>query len=140
MKTVCIDQPISWFRLEQYRLGGLSGPERSAISEHLDRCPACESCYTETGPARALAPLPSPSGIAGNSEPYPRRARLARGRIQLSIPWRAAAVAISAAIVAFALWVNSSAIRSAGGHLRPSSMNVKGGTLALQLVRERANA
>jgi hypothetical protein len=54
--------------------------------------------------------------------------------------WRAAALAFSAATIGIIVWIQSATRPFEQPGLRPSVLSVKGGTLSLQLVRERANA
>src|SRR5687767_11570360 len=41
----CVTEPISFLRLERYRLHELSAGETRAVSEHLARCEACRACF-----------------------------------------------------------------------------------------------
>jgi len=61
MTARCIDQPVSWLRLERYRLGEVDGAERASMAAHLARCPACAACVEiiDQEEAVALPPLPS---------------------------------------------------------------------------------
>jgi hypothetical protein len=138
MRAVCVDQPISWLRLERYRLGELPEPERLAVEAHLAHCPACQDCYAETGPERELPPLPALSEVAGARSP--RATRVAHGRrwFEWWLGWRGAALAAAAG--ALLLWVQGAPRTLDQARPRPAALSVKGGTLALQLVRQRGNA
>lgn len=62
MTHQCIDNPISWLRLERYHLGELAPAELEAIETHVRACPACAACLKEVddGAKVALATLPAP--------------------------------------------------------------------------------
>jgi hypothetical protein len=59
MTPRCISEPVSWLRLERFRLGELDGGERTRIAEHLAACPVCAACAAriESDEAVALPPL-----------------------------------------------------------------------------------
>lgn len=44
MTPRCTGEPVSWLRLEQFRLGELGDAERTRVAEHLAECPACAAC------------------------------------------------------------------------------------------------
>ncbi len=78
MKARCIGEPVSWLRLEQWRLGELAEPERASIAEHLAKCAACAACATriDTDEALDLPPLALGAPRAGAVVPVrPRRRR-----------------------------------------------------------------
>ncbi len=140
MRAVCIDQPISWLRLERYRLGELSQMESRKIEEHLQHCPVCKRCYAETAVELELSPLPELSELIIERSPEPLRVRFSRELLQWIRGWRAAAIAFTAATCAFLLWIYNPSQPFEPYKPRPARMRVKGGTLALRLVRQRGNA
>jgi anti-sigma factor RsiW len=82
----CTGEPISWLRLERYRLGELAEGERARVAEHLTACATCAGCMerieadeTVTLPALELgAGAARPAGVATPASP-PRRLRLLAG-------------------------------------------------------------
>lgn len=140
MRAVCIDQPISWLRLERYRLGELSGTESRAIEQHLQHCPTCQSCYAETAVELELPPLPQLSEVSLKWPSPPPRVHFSRNPFQWLRGWRAVAIAFTAVTCVFSLWVYNPFQPVAPHTTRPALMRVKGGTLSLQLVRQRDNA
>ena len=123
MKLECIGEPVSWLRLERFALGELPAEERSRVRDHLERCPACQACLESirAEPAPVLRPLPSPT-----------RAPARRGFVWLG----AAAAVLASVLLVLLLWP-----AAPGGHgMLPSRIAVKGGELAVVLVRERAGA
>ncbi len=123
MKLECVGEPVSWLRLERFALGELPAEERSLVRDHLERCPACQACLEviRAEPAPVLRPLPSPT-------PAPAR----RGFVWLG----AAAAALASALLVMLLWPAAPTERGA----LPARMTVKGGELAVVLVRERGGA
>ena len=140
MRAVCIDQPISWLRLERHRLGELPRSESLAIEQHLVRCPTCRRCYEETGIERELAPLPDLSEMAAANGVYGPRAGFLISRLDWLRGWRVAALALTTAAAALLLWVRTEPSPLERQLSRPASLSVKGGTLVLQVVRKRGNA
>jgi anti-sigma factor RsiW len=57
--TGCIGTPISWLRLERYRLGEISADEKKDIADHVGACAACAASLAriESDDAAPLAPL-----------------------------------------------------------------------------------
>jgi hypothetical protein len=119
MTAACVGTPVSWLRLEQLELGQLAEPERVAIAAHIDGCAACRDCRDQlrSAPAVALRPLVVPP-------PRPRWRWLALGTTGF-----AAAAAIAMAIV----WILRG---GAPGGLPGPRVAVKGGEIAIHLVRE----
>ena len=114
----CIGEPISWLRLERFGLGELPASERAAIEHHLAGCELCRACFSAVETARELPPLPAPAKLrrpAGFSWPV----------------WAGGfAAALAAALLLFWKPADDS------GHAVPAAhMHVKGGELALELVR-----
>ncbi|MEZ4403962.1 MAG: zf-HC2 domain-containing protein [Kofleriaceae bacterium] len=58
MTAACIDQPVSWLRLERLALGDLDAAGATQVGAHLAACPACAAAYARiTEDARPLPPL-----------------------------------------------------------------------------------
>ncbi len=62
----CVGEPVSWLRLERFRLGELGATERVGVAAHLAACTACAACMarieadeTRELPALALGPAPT---------------------------------------------------------------------------------
>lgn len=108
--------PVSWLRLEQYALGELSGAEREAVRAHVESCEECRRFLRQIEDDRR--PLPA----------LPMRRRR---------PWGLAAVAGLAIAAGVGLVVVPK--RDDPQTSRPGShRRVKGGDLAITLVRDRA--
>jgi hypothetical protein len=131
MTVACSGQPISWLALERYQLGELEAEARSALEAHLAACPACRGCLERirADEGLALPPLPLP-------RPTPARApRLAWLR------WALPALGAVAAACLVLLWLaprGGAQVAPAG--LPGARVAIKGGELALDLVRERGGA
>jgi len=115
----CIDQPISWLRLERFALG-VPDP---VISAHLAACPACRRCLDDIrGDALELPALVTP---------VPALARGARRRWWLVPAFAAAAAAVLFVVVP----------RPPPDDPVRTSVGVKGlGEVTIELVRERAGS
>jgi hypothetical protein len=122
MSEACTSQPISWLRLERYQLGELAASEREEISTHLQSCPVCKECIgqIEREAGAILKPLPE----------LPER------RPWLTWQFIVPAFAATAAAMVLALALPHGADSMAG--LPAARVAIKGGELALSLVRERA--
>jgi hypothetical protein len=124
MTARCIDQPVSWLRLELYQLGDVDDAERARISSHVAACPACSACLAsvEREEATLLPPLP-----------VVRRARAGRlgSRARLGV-LGTGALALAAGVLLFVGggFRHGSAIDSGG------AARVKGDAIAFSLVRD----
>jgi hypothetical protein len=114
----CISEPISWLRLERYRLLELAPAERGQVDQHLERCELCRACLARIDAGVALAPL----------RPRPLRPSVRARRLWT---WGVFATATAAAVLLSVL--------PGGPGLPPPgpALRVKGGELALGLVRLR---
>jgi hypothetical protein len=116
----CSSVPISHLRLERRLQGDLAPLERFRVDQHLRRCEACRACFEELRrEVVVLKPLPQPL--------------LAPDARRSNHRWTSIGVALSAA-AAFMLWMRSATETSP--ELPPARVAVKGGELALELVRE----
>jgi hypothetical protein len=124
MTARCIDQPVSWLRLERYQLGEVDREERASIATHLAACQACAECLAdiERDSAVDLAPLPM-------ARKAPARRLGSRERL-----WAVGAGAVALAAALFLAlgggWRHGSAV-DPGGVAR-----VKGDAVAFSLVRD----
>ncbi len=117
MNQDCIGEPVSWLKLERFALDELAPAEREAVTQHIERCPACRACLEtiRSAPQPVLRPLPRPE------------------RSRRSFWLLPSVAAVAAAVMLFVLWPAPLSQREfPGRHLA-----VKGGELALSLVRER---
>jgi len=129
----CIGEPISWLRLERHRLGELPAAESGAVAAHLGACPACAACAAEADRPLALRPL-RPAAVPA---PWPslllRLARRLHGASPTAVLGRVALVAAAALIV-----VELPARAPRRLAVAPATLaGVKGGDVAVELVRER---
>ncbi len=123
----CIGEPVSWLRLERFRLGELAGPEREGVAAHLAACSACAACMAriEADEARELPAL-ALGPEATRRRPAPP-ARSPRRRLFASV----AALAAAAVVV---LGVGRT-WRSPGSAER-ETVRPKGDAVAFVLVRD----
>jgi hypothetical protein len=127
--------PVSWLRLERYALGELGSGEHAEIAAHLATCARCSACADRIAAdaQRALPPLPAV--VARTPAPLPAtpwRERLRRA-------WPGWWYALGAAAAAFALIF---ALRPGEPPHGPGArvVAVKGGEVAVELVRERGGS
>ena len=73
MTARCIGEPVSWLRLEQWRLGELAEGESAGVAEHLAACPACAACAARIRADEAieLPPLALGARPATGASPRP---------------------------------------------------------------------
>ena len=118
-------RPLSWLLLERYQLGEVDATERARVDEHLAACPICRADLgVITADERRLPALP---------EPVPARSW---SRFGLALATASAAAGLVGLLVAgWALWP----VADPGIEL-PARIQIKGGELALVLVRARQGA
>jgi len=120
--------PVSWLRLERYALGELDPQEHAGIAAHLATCARCRACADQlaSDATRELPPLPI---AAARAVPRPR---------PWFWRWRFGLALITGLAVSVGVWL-----------LRPGQpatvdgarvVAVKGGDVAVELVRERAGS
>jgi hypothetical protein len=114
--SACIDQPISWLRLEMFALD----KRDATIAQHVAACPACARCLSDIeGDVVALRPLAVPE-----RRPGWRWLRLGAPAFALA----------AAAIVLLIVW------RDRDPRREDIAYGVKGvGDVVLGIVRERAD-
>lgn len=128
MSERCIDTPVSWLRLEQYAGDGIATSERQAIDAHLRACPVCHACLDQIEKHR----VPLPSLVP------PARPRKSPRRW---FAWGGFGLSLTAAAAAIGLFVlGGSDPATPGIVIPPSRVAIKGGDVAVELVRQRAAA
>jgi hypothetical protein len=120
----CIGEPVSWLRLERFRLGEIGGEDSIPIAEHLAACSACAACLERIreDEVAVLPALPAAEPFVGKLTIFPR-----------------AAVASMVALAAATALVLGLRGEEAGiGPLDPAAQTarVKGGAVAFALVRD----
>lgn len=134
MTATCTSQPISWLRLERYALGELPEVERSAVAAHLEDCDLCRSCMAEIRDREVTALPALPVGVLTAPAPWWRRHKL-------RVAWGGgfAAAAAAAATVAIILSTRVGGVRDESS-LPARRIQIKGGEVALDLIRERGGS
>jgi hypothetical protein len=127
----CTGEPISWLRLERYRLGELAEAERARVAEHLTACATCAECMArimadeaEILPALELAAGAARAASIATPAPPPRRWRLFAG---------AGALAAAAMMV---LGIGRTWHGSATRTIEHETALLKGDGMAFVLVRD----
>jgi hypothetical protein len=131
--------PVSWLRLERHALGELDAGERRDILAHLSTCTRCRAVADQIAAdaARELPPLPPVSTSGATSAPLPAVPTSHRGRPFLRRR-RQAFVVAAAAAAAFALVVKLGLRPRDQPRIgQPRVVAIKGGDVAIELVRER---
>ncbi|HEX7476277.1 MAG TPA: hypothetical protein VF331_00580 [Polyangiales bacterium] len=118
----CIAQPLSYLVLERRRLNELSVADRRAVDDHLDVCHTCRAYYAQTAEVIELLPLP---------QVLPRSPQV-RAAPRFGFAFAGLAVAAAALLV---LVVHAPSPVGPGLEPPASRMHVRGGDLALGLVR-----
>jgi hypothetical protein len=134
----CAGEPVSWLALERLRLGELPPDEHRAVEQHLAACAACAACLVEIERPLSLPALPAIlPGILATATFWSRVRAAWRGAGRARV-WAPAGVAGVASVLALLLvqrpWPVDAPL--AGETLA----GVKGGGVALSLVRERDGA
>ena len=134
MTPNCIGEPVSWLRLELRHLGELPEVERGPVEDHLSRCEACRACAARIGAEGDRAPRPLPTLPALPAAP----AVLAARRGPRLRTYGLSSLAAAAAVLAVVLVTRQPPPPELAEARAPARVRVKGGELALTLVRERA--
>jgi hypothetical protein len=126
----CIGEPVSWLRLERFRLGELNEPERKAVSEHLGACAVCAACLArvEADEARELPAL--------SLGPAVRRPAIGAAGARSRSPWRVLAGAAALAAAAAVVLAIGRPWRSPGTARGGETVRPKGDGMAFVLVRD----
>lgn len=131
----CVSEPVSWLKLERMRLGEASVAEQAEIETHLSACEVCRAAYAYTGEPVELLPLPVARVATVETQKKQQsllEALIAHVRMQ-RFPYGFAAVAAAAA--ALLLIVQARPGNGPGFAPAPARTAVKGGELAVELVR-----
>ena len=132
--------PLSWLRLERHALGALDAGERRDISAHLSTCARCRAVADQIAAdaGRELPPLPAVAASGATSAPPPAVPPSHRGRPFLRGRRQAFVVAAAAAAFALVIALRPHDVPRVG---QPGTVArtvaIKGGDVAIELVRER---
>ena len=120
MTQPCVDRPISWPILERMARGDVVAGH-AQLTDHLRQCPACQAAadYLRTRPVQ-LRPLP----------PVMRRRVWSR-----RLTWASVGAAVVATIAITLTRSDNTRPRAA---LPAARVEIKGGDIAIELVRNRA--
>lgn len=132
MREVCTGTPISWLDMEMYALDELAEEDRRRVEAHLGSCDVCRDCMGLIERDSALVLEPLPAARTGSSSSWLSR---------LSWPplgWATAGAGLAAATLAALLVVFVGPEH--GARFPGSKIEIKGGELALSLVRHREGA
>lgn len=131
MSGRCIGEPVSWLRLERFRLGEVAEPERTRIAEHLAACAACAACAARIEADEALDLSPIEVGAAAAPPVRGARSRPPR-RLRLLLSTGAMAAAAAAILAIGWTW------RDPGGATvdRGETARPKGDGTAFVMVRD----
>jgi hypothetical protein len=128
----CIGEPVSWLRLEQWRLGELGEAESKGLAEHLAACAVCAACMAriEADEARELPALALvPAATPARAKPARTKPARTTGRRLL------ASVSVLAAAAAMVLGVGR-IWRSPAAAVDRETAHPKGDGVAFVLVRD----
>jgi hypothetical protein len=129
----CVGEPVSYLRLELHQLGELPAAEARAIEAHLHACDACRACQAEVQrevTLPALRPLPE-TERAGGGRVLPQRPRA-------GLRWALGGGLAAAAALLLVLRLGGPGMEPPS--VPPARVGVKGGELALTLVRRHGQA
>jgi hypothetical protein len=124
MSMRCIGEPVSWLRLELFIIGELAAAERQQVASHLEQCAPCRSCLE-------FAQRPPAASSAGRPLAQPATPRAGRRR------WPLLTSAAALAAASLLLIVQTDITSPTTPESPPARIAIKGGELAIQLVRER---
>ena len=141
----CVAEPISFLRLERFRLHELSAGEAHAVSEHLARCAACRACLASIEeddavlPERPSAPRSAAPRAARVADLIELRGAAERVRTRRWMALSSGAAGVLALAAAALLILRPRADTGLDG-LRPARLGTKGGDVAVELVRNHRGA
>jgi hypothetical protein len=141
--TIMGEEHASFLRLERYRLRELSAREERMVATHLAACAPCRACLAEVEREVALPQLPAlssapePAAAADLNMLRDELARAKRRRRALLSSQIAGALALAAAAL---LMLRPLVSRQTSEHVPPERIGMKGGDVALELVRKRGDA
>jgi hypothetical protein len=131
MSARCSGIAISQLKLERYLLAELPAAERAHVDAHLEGCVACRAGLDELRASEITMP-PLPAAPAVEIELPPRWPGAGR-----PLPTRAMMIGSGLALAAAALLALRVALAPPTPQAAVPADGVKGGELALELVRER---
>lgn len=136
----CASEPISFLRLERYRLHELSAREERAVAEHLASCEACRTCFASIEDDVELPELHLPAKPSEQlGELIELRGAAKRVRARRFMAWTSSATGVLA-LAAAALLMLRPKPDPFGGEPRPARIGIKGGDVAIELVRQHRGA
>lgn len=128
MHGECKSAPISWLTLERHGLGELDVEQARVVDEHLSDCDVCRSCFQSVQAEFVLVALPAfeapPVDPAEREPGFFQRLR-----------W--AFVVATAAAAAILLLILLPLGKQVGSELPRARLAIKGGELAITLIRNR---
>jgi hypothetical protein len=127
-------EPVSWLRLERYHLGELPPEEAEAVERAIATDPETRECIESIRQPVRLNPrpeLPLRAEVPAPESPLVKRRYL---RDALKSPWP---TLVLAAAAAFFVYVSARPTNEVDGAPPPRLVHVKGGDVAIELVRER---
>lgn len=139
----CVAEPISMLRLERYRLHELSSREARAVSAHLEQCGACRACLAEIEQDIELPALPelrAPRSQVAGAELLELRGAARRVRTRRIMALGASASGVLAMAAAALLALRPAIERQSGDGVPPARFGIKGGDVAVELVRKHRGA
>ena len=126
MNNICQSEPLSWLTLERYHLRELPIEESLQVREHLDDCSCCRICLEQIK-KDDLVPLPLLAFEASPQKPWPWWLRF--GSVTTGVGF-----ATATAVLLFFFAGNPTSKNLA---FPPPRITLKGGDMAISLVRER---
>jgi hypothetical protein len=136
MSALCRNEPVSFLRLERYLLGELAEHERVRVHAHLGECAACRSCFDELIATEVQLPSLLPTTVDRLASPLPDIVPIDRSRAVRHVAfarWSVGGATLALAAAMF-LMLHVGEDRVV---LPSATTRIKGGELALVLVRER---
>lgn len=111
---------VSWLLLERYQLGEVSAAERVQVEAHLTDCPGCQADL---------------DALTLDDRPLPALPGVTRGRPRWT--WAFAGLAACGLVLTLVAVLWAPWRSATEGDIPPARIQVKGGELALTLIRDR---
>jgi hypothetical protein len=128
--VACVSTPVSWLRLEQYAIGELAARDAAAVEDHVAGCPACRGCLDEIeGADIELAALPVSATRRAPDRPWQRW-----------LAWGGGGALVAAAAAVLLVVLIGRGDGADAGSVPGQRVAIKGGDLAIELVRESGGA
>ena len=136
-QVACTGEPVSWLDLELYVLGELPGDGEQEVESHLELCEVCRDCLELIRADRSVLPqLPRLPELVHDQPRDGDSGHDHQGAWWRWLRWAVAPAAVAAAAVLLALLLPDDPTVT----LPPRRVAIKGGQLALTLVRRRGEA